>query len=338
MIRSKTLAALLLVFAILAAAYGFALIRHGFSANAEPSSLERVVARTVRNISIPSRAREAKNPWKPTLTILNEARDNFANRCANCHGNDGSGQTQVGRNLYPKAPDLRSPQTQSLTDGEIHYIIKNGVRLTGMPAWSNPHDEQDDTELEASPLRPQLPPTNAAGSSRSNSRPRNLRATTSAPPPAKNATQQIYEHWKKTPMANVVRDPREHPDAIIPDLATNTDPLSSSRKTTSPSSTAASGSSATSQKVGDDYFPEPAQWDVTHKVWRPYFVAKGTDWWATALSPRQHEAPHRPDLRRLPFRQLQHPHQASHRVERRLRALPRPRQRARRTTPRAATS
>ena len=31
----------------------------------------------------------------------------------------------------------------------------------------------------------------------------------------------IYEHWQKTPMANVVRDPRQHPDAIIPDLATN---------------------------------------------------------------------------------------------------------------------
>ena len=144
MIRWKTLAALLLVVAILGAAYGFVLIRHGFSANAEPSSLEKVVARTVRNISIPSRARDAKNPWKPTLTILNEARADFADRCAICHGSDGSGQTQVGRNLYPKVPDLRSRQTQNLTDGQLHYIIRS-VRLTGMPAWSNPHDEPDDS-------------------------------------------------------------------------------------------------------------------------------------------------------------------------------------------------
>ncbi len=67
----------------------------------------------------------------------------FTDRCVVCHGNDGSGQTQVGRNLYPKPPDLRAPQTQNLTDGQIRYIIKNGVRLTGMPAWSHPHEEQD---------------------------------------------------------------------------------------------------------------------------------------------------------------------------------------------------
>jgi hypothetical protein len=48
-----------------------------------------------------------------------------------CHGPDGSGQTSIGHNLYPKVPDLRLPQTQNLTDGEIRYIIRNGVRLTG---------------------------------------------------------------------------------------------------------------------------------------------------------------------------------------------------------------
>jgi predicted CXXCH cytochrome family protein len=41
----------------------------------------------------------------------------------------------VGRNLYPRSTDLRSAKTQSLTDGQIHYIIQNGVQLTGMPAW-----------------------------------------------------------------------------------------------------------------------------------------------------------------------------------------------------------
>jgi len=64
---------------------------------------------------------------KASPEILNEARDCFIDRCATCHGNLGSGQTQVGRSLYPKPPDLRSPQTQNLTDGQIRYIIKNGV-------------------------------------------------------------------------------------------------------------------------------------------------------------------------------------------------------------------
>lgn len=54
-----------------------------------------------------------------------------------CHANDGSGQTEIGRNLYPKAPDMRGPATQSLTDGELFYIIHNGIRFTGMPAWGD---------------------------------------------------------------------------------------------------------------------------------------------------------------------------------------------------------
>ena len=54
-------------------------------------------------------------------------------------GIDGSGKTQIGLNLYPRVPDLRLLETQNLTDGEIHYIIENGVQLTGMPAWGNPH-------------------------------------------------------------------------------------------------------------------------------------------------------------------------------------------------------
>ena len=43
----------------------------------------------------------------------------------------------MGRNLFPAAPDLRLPGTQELTDGELFYIIENGIRLTGMPAWGD---------------------------------------------------------------------------------------------------------------------------------------------------------------------------------------------------------
>ena len=53
-----------------------------------------------------------------------------------CHGNDGSGDTPIGRGLFPKPPNMRSPLTQSKSDGELFYIIENGIRLTGMPAWS----------------------------------------------------------------------------------------------------------------------------------------------------------------------------------------------------------
>lgn len=128
-----------LVLVFLGAIYAALLIHQGFRANEEPSALEKLVARTVRNLSIPGSARRQTNPWKLTRENLQEAREHFLARCAICHGTDGSGITEVGRNLYPKPADLRAPRTQDLTDGEIHYIIQNGVRLTGMPAWGNPH-------------------------------------------------------------------------------------------------------------------------------------------------------------------------------------------------------
>ncbi len=66
-----------------------------------------------------------------------QARAHFADHCATCHANDGSGRTEIGQSLYPKAPDMRLPDTQRLTDGELYWIIANGVRLTGMPAWGD---------------------------------------------------------------------------------------------------------------------------------------------------------------------------------------------------------
>src|SRR5579864_3379732 len=124
--------------------YGTRLIWRGFSTADQPSYLEKAVARAARNLAIPRKARLETNPWVATPEILKEARESFLDRCASCHGQDGSGQTTVGRGLYPKVPDLRLPQTQKLTDGEIRYIIRNGVRLTGMPGWAKPHDEQSD--------------------------------------------------------------------------------------------------------------------------------------------------------------------------------------------------
>ena len=142
----RSILAFLILLALAAGVYVAIVVHRGFSAADKPSGLERVVARAVRNVSIPSRARKEENPLSADPQILAEAREHFANRCANCHGDNGNGESNIGQSLYPKAPDLRLPKTQNLTDGEIHYIIKNGVRLTGMPAWQNPHVEQDDTD------------------------------------------------------------------------------------------------------------------------------------------------------------------------------------------------
>ena len=128
-----TLVGLVALVAVTIATYTW--IHHGFSARDQPSALEAFVAGRVRSLSVPSSAVNAQNPITLTPEVLGEARAHFADHCAGCHANDGSGHTEMGQNLYPKAPDMQLPVTQNLTDGEIYYIIHNGVRLTGMPAW-----------------------------------------------------------------------------------------------------------------------------------------------------------------------------------------------------------
>ncbi len=141
-------AVLLFVLAIfvVVALYGASLFRGGFSAQKPPSKLETVVARAVRNMAIPREAKKQKNPWagKATPEVLAHCKAHWADHCATCHANDGSGNTEIGQNLYPKPPDMRLPATQNLTDGEIYYIIRNGVRMTGMPAWGDLGTAQDD--------------------------------------------------------------------------------------------------------------------------------------------------------------------------------------------------
>jgi mono/diheme cytochrome c family protein len=108
----------------------------GISAKAQPGRVETAVARTMRRLAIPRGARDRRNPVARSPAIIAAGTAHYADHCAACHANDGSGETAIGVGLYPKPPDMRRDATQSLSDGELFYIIENGVRLTGMPAWS----------------------------------------------------------------------------------------------------------------------------------------------------------------------------------------------------------
>jgi mono/diheme cytochrome c family protein len=151
MTKGKLVRALMLwsvvIIVLLIAAGGVFAVRRGFSARDNPSALETYVAKTARRLSVPTSQRNAINPFAPTPEVLSEARAHFADHCANCHGNDGAGKTQIGENLYPKAPNMRLPATQALTDGEIYYVIHNGIRLTGMPAWGTAGKDDDSWKL-----------------------------------------------------------------------------------------------------------------------------------------------------------------------------------------------
>jgi mono/diheme cytochrome c family protein len=131
----------------------FVMGARGFSAREHPSRVERWVARRARAMAAPANARDLANPVPDSLEVLAEARAHWADHCAGCHANNGSGEIEMGKRMYPPAPDMRQADTQEMTDGELFFIIQNGVRLTGMPAWgaSNPgehsHDEEDSWKL-----------------------------------------------------------------------------------------------------------------------------------------------------------------------------------------------
>ena len=265
----------LLAVLLLALIAGSLLIWHGFRATSPPWGWEAAIARAVRNLSIPKRERLAANPFPRTDDAVEQGREAFLTQCSGCHGIDGGGKTPVGLNLYPRVPDLRSPKTQRLTDGQLHYIIEYGVQLTGMPAWGNVHLQSSGESWKLVLF------LRALGTSAS---PKQQLASTAGAiyvgsQSCEKCHAEIYQRWKKTPMANVVRDPREHPEAIAPDLSTNT-----VAKFTKDQLAFVYGSLWKQRyftKVGDDYFPLPVQWDVVTHAWLPYKVPAGADWWAS---------------------------------------------------------
>ena len=270
----------------LAALYQY-IVSGGLRARQTPSALETFVAQGLVDLSIPKEAKALKSPLNATAGGADVAagRELYQKHCEACHGYDGTGNTAAGGGLYPPPRNL-SPAAvvkRKRTDGELFYFIRNGVRNTAMPGWQLP--DQATWQLVAFvrhlpatvAVDAQPPVTGVAASA-------HYVGSTSC----KKCHPDLYERWSKTPMANVVRDPREHPKAIIPDL-TKADPMV---KFTAGDVALVYGSlwkQRYFKKVGDDYFVYPAQWDVTHKKWKPYFVKD--DWWARFYPPDNFQRP-----------------------------------------------
>lgn len=122
----------------------------GFSAAEAPGAIERWLAPRLRSWSMPAAAKEKTNPIPDSPEVRAEGLAHWADHCAICHANNGSGDAEMGKHMYPPAPDMREAATQRLTDGELFSIIQNGVRFTGMPAWGpvgGAHNEEDSWKL-----------------------------------------------------------------------------------------------------------------------------------------------------------------------------------------------
>ena len=124
------LAIVLLVGAVFARGRGISSRRTSFPG-------EERLAKAAWRYLIPRDIRSAANPVADTSEVRQAGLEHFADHCATCHANNGSGDTDIGRNVYPPVPDLRGQRSQSLTDGELFYAIEQGIPWTAMPAWGN---------------------------------------------------------------------------------------------------------------------------------------------------------------------------------------------------------
>ncbi len=283
--------AMTIVLAVLAMTAAAALVAYryithgGMIARQEPPAAEEYFARQLLDLSIPEAATRMTSPLDASApgADVSSGRTLYLRSCAVCHAADGRGRTASGTGLYPKPTDLQGPAARKRSDGALFYLIRNGIRNTGMPGWDLPDRE---TWQLVSYIR-QLPSTAVA-------------STHPVPPlssgsahyvgssSCRSCHQGLYDRWKSTLMANVVRDPHEHPEAIIPDLSIH-DPLVTFTKDDIAFVYGSKWKQRYFKKDGDDYYPLSAQWDVTHKKWKGY-LAKD-DWWVAFYPPDNAKRP-----------------------------------------------
>ena len=274
--RSKNMATICIVVLALAAIF-YRWVLPGLSiARRNPPAAEVGIATWLLRHSVPADARRAVNPIGKDPADIAAGEDLFTHKCETCHAYDGGGRTEIGAGTYPRPPVLKNA-LGVMTDGEIFYHIRNGIRNTAMPAWDMP-DRQIWQLVAYLRHLPIVAPLSDGTSAKAEAGPL-ASAHYLGSMACRSCHEDIYTRWSKTRMANVVRDPKVHPEAIIPDLS-QPNPLLTFTKEDIAFVYGSGWKQRYFRKVGSDYFPMPAQWDITNKKWLPYHVPATGDWWA----------------------------------------------------------
>jgi predicted CXXCH cytochrome family protein len=276
--RGMAVLAVLIVLALAAAAFYFLFLPGLSVARQEPSKLEVDVATYLLRHSVPDSVNAMNNPLgaHPDPAAVRAGHDLFTAKCETCHAYDGGGRTEIGGNAFPRAPVLRTLVT-SMSDGEIFYHIRNGIRNTAMPAWNFPDRQvwQLVAYLRNLPQIAERESQDIAGQQASAV----LAAHYVGSKACQSCHQDIYARWQKTRMANVLRDPKVHPDAFAADPTTAPEGLRFSK-----GDVAFIYGSKWKQrfwkKAGDSYVPLPVQYNIATKQWSKYHVPDTGDWWA----------------------------------------------------------
>jgi mono/diheme cytochrome c family protein len=134
-----------LILGVIAAMLGALL--QGCTAAKPPSREETRLANAAKDVVIPLEAGGMKNPLPESDEVVSQGQQVFLESCTVCHGPDGRAQTHLGQSMDPPAMDLNSSHVQHWSDGELFWIVQNGVRLTGMPSWKSSISADDTWKL-----------------------------------------------------------------------------------------------------------------------------------------------------------------------------------------------
>jgi predicted CXXCH cytochrome family protein len=240
-------------------------------ARKEPPAAEAGVATWLLHHSVPASAKAAVSPVKTSAADIEAGHALFQQKCETCHAYDGGGKTEIGAGAYPRPPVLRA-LLPAMSDGEVFYHVRNGIRNTAMPAWSMPDRQlwQLVAYMRHLPLVASLTPV-------SQTTPADAHYVGSKA--CASCHKDQYDRWSKTAMANVVRDPKAHPEAVLGDFS-KPDPVVTFSVKDVDFAYGSLWKQRYFHKVGKTYVPYPAQWDVVHKAWSKYHVPDTGDWWA----------------------------------------------------------
>jgi mono/diheme cytochrome c family protein len=105
--------------------------------------IEKRLASFAVDRAVARRAPRRENPVTATPETLAKALVHYREMCVTCHGAGAVDPSAIGEGLNPPAPDLTQPSVQKRTDGELFWLVQNGIRMTGMPAFGPTHSEDD---------------------------------------------------------------------------------------------------------------------------------------------------------------------------------------------------
>lgn len=120
----------------------FALIAMGCKVSRPGSMENKVMTEMKQRVTIGGK--DDQNPVPDNQASIEQGKEHFGHHCQICHGLDGQNTgVPFAQQMSPPVADLKSKDVQDYSDGQLHWIIVNGINPSGMPAWKGILEEDE---------------------------------------------------------------------------------------------------------------------------------------------------------------------------------------------------